>query len=176
MISIIVAYAKGRVIARYGKIPWHLPDDLQYFKRITVGHTVVMGHKTYTSIGHPLPQRRNVVLTHSNDLHLAGVEVLRSRDEVLALGDVFIIGGESLYRQFIGVAERLYITEIALEIDGDAFFPEWDQQSFTLLSAKTGRLDERNTLPHTFYVYERKKQRPVEAGSEMYHEVDNSAR
>ena len=116
-----------------------------------------MGRKTFESIGRPLPHRRNVVLTHSNDINLSGVEVVHSEQDVFALGDVFIIGGESLYKQFLEAAELLYITEIALNIDGDAFFPEWDQQSFRLVSAQEGVLDEKNTLSHTFYTYERKK-------------------
>ena len=156
MISIIVAYAKDRVIGKDGKIPWHLPSDLQHFKEITTGHTVVMGHKTFAALGRPLPGRRNVVLTHSSAINLPGVEVVRSREGVLALGDVFIIGGENMYRQFLAAAERLYITEIDLETEGDAFFPEWDHQFFKLVSAQEGILDEKNTLPHTFYVYERK--------------------
>ena len=156
MISIIVAYANGRVIGKDGKIPWHLPDDIQHFKRITSGHIVVMGRKTFESIGRPLPQRRKIVLTSSTTLALPGVEVVHHKDDVLALDDVFIIGGESIYRQFLEVAQRLYITEISLEIDGDAFFPEWNPQSFTLVSAQPGILNEQNTLPHTFYTYERK--------------------
>ena|SRR5437763_1976589 len=156
MINIIVAYANGRVIGKNGKVPWHLPSDLQHFKRVTSGHTVVMGRKTFEAIGGPLPQRRNVVLTHNNDIHLPGIEVVHSTQEVFELGDVFIIGGENVYRQFLAAAERLYITEIAFETEGDTFFPEWDRQSFTLVSAQEGILDEKNTLPHTFYVYERK--------------------
>src|SRR5947209_11234361 len=120
MISIVVAYAQGRVIGKDGKIPWHLPNDLKHFKRITSGHTVVMGRKTLEAIGRPLPHRRNVVLTHSHNLCLPGVEVIHSIQEVIALGNVFIIGGETVYRQFLELAERLYITEIALKLDGDA--------------------------------------------------------
>ena len=158
MISIIVAYANGRVIGRSGKIPWHLPNDLRYFKRITSGHTVVMGHKTFESIGRALPQRRNIVLTHCQDLHLAGVEVVHSKQEVLALDDdIFILGGEAVYREFIDVVDQLYITEIALDIEGDTFFPAWNIQDFTLVSSREGILDEKNTLPHTFSVYQRKK-------------------
>ncbi len=157
MISIIVAYANGRVIGRQGKIPWHLPDDLQHFKRITSGHTVVMGRKTYESIGHPLPQRRNIVLTHSDEIDIPGFEVVHSKEEVLALGDVFIVGGASLYRQFLEVAERLYITEVELDIKGDAFFPTWSSDDFTLISSRAGVLDEKNSAPHTFLLYERKK-------------------
>ena len=155
MISIIVAYANGRVIGKNGSIPWRLPNDSQYFKRITSGHTVVMGRKTFESMRRPLPNRRNVVLTSSRTFAAPGVEVVHCVDDVLALGnrdDVFIIGGESIYRQFLEVAERLYITEIDVEVDGDTFFPEWDRQSFTLVSAQAGILDERNTLPHTFFI------------------------
>ena len=118
-----------------------------------------MGRKTFAALGQPLPGRRNVVLTHSDAINLPGVEVVRSREDVLALGDVFIIGGENVYKQFLEAAERLYITELALEIDGDTFFPEWDRQSFTLVAAKEGVLDEKNTIPHTFYTYERKNPR-----------------
>jgi dihydrofolate reductase len=155
MISIIVAYAHDRVIGRGGKIPWYLPDDSRYFQRITTGHTVVMGRKTFESIGRPLPQRRNIVLTHDNSIHLAGIEVVHSKQEVLALDDVFIIGGEAIYKQFIDVADRLYITEIALDIEGDTFFPVWDAQDFTLVSAQEGILDGENVFPHTFYVYQK---------------------
>ncbi len=159
MISIIVAYANGRVIGKGGKLPWLLPNDSKYFKQITLGHTVVMGRKTFESIGRrPLPKRRNVVFTRG-EINLPGVEVAHSKDEVRALatnGEVFIVGGENVYKAFLDVADYLYITEIALETDGDTFFPEWDRQSFTLVSAKEGVLDEKNTLPHTFYVYKRK--------------------
>jgi dihydrofolate reductase len=159
MISMIVAYANGRVIGKGGKLPWHLPNDSKYFKQITLGHTVVMGRKTFESIGRrPLPKRRNVVFTRG-EINLPGVEVAHSKDEVLALAtteEVFIVGGENVYKAFLDVADYLYITEIALETGGDTFFPEWDQQSFTLISAKEGILEEKNTLPHTFYVYKRK--------------------
>jgi len=157
MISMIAAYANGRVIGRQGSIPWYLPDDLQHFKRVTSGHTVVMGRKTHESIGHPLPQRRNIVLTRHNELVEADLEVVHSKEEVLALGDIFIIGGASLYSQFLEFTERLYITKVALDIEGDAFFPAWNSADFTLVSSQKGVLDEKNTIPHTFLLYERKK-------------------
>ncbi len=159
MISIIVAYAKGRVIGKNGSIPWRLPNDSQYFKRITTGHTVVMGRKTFESLRRPLPNRRNVVLTSSKTFAALDVEVVHCVDDVLAMSkfdDVFIMGGESVYRQFLEVADRLYITEIDIEVEGDTFFPEWDREAFRLVSAQPGTLDERNTLPHTFFVYERR--------------------
>lgn len=156
MISMIVAYARNRVIGHNGKIPWHLPNDARYFQRVTAGHTIVMGRKTLESIGHPLPQRRNIVLTHNTALTMTGIEIVHSKQDVLALSDAFIIGGETLYRQFLPVADRLYITEIDLAIDGDTFFPAWNPQDFSLVFAQEGILDEKNNLPHNFFVYQRK--------------------
>lgn len=156
MISLLVAYANGRVIGKDGKMPWHLPNDLRYVKNTTTGHTVVMGRKTFESIGRPLPNRRNVIMTRNKDFSAPGVEVVHSKADVLALGDVFILGGANVYAQFLDVADRLYITKIDLDTEGDTFFPEWDRDAFTLVSATEGVLDEKNTHPHTFYVYERK--------------------
>ncbi len=157
MISLLVAYAHGRVIGKDGKIPWRLPNDLRYVKRVTTGHTVVMGHTTFESIGRPLPNRRNVVLTHNNTLTIPGVEVVHSVEEALALdNDLFVLGGENVYREFLPLADRLYITEIDYKTDGDTFFPKWDRDAFHLVSMQEGVLDEKNTLPHIFYVYERK--------------------
>lgn len=157
MISLIVAYAHGRVIGHAGKIPWRLPNDARYFKRVTTGHTIVMGRKTFASIGRPLPQRRNIVLTRDAASNLAGIEVMHSKQDVLALtDDVFVIGGEAIYRQFLDVAERLYITEIDLATEGDTFFPAWEPQDFTLVFAHDGVLDEKNREPHSFYVYQRR--------------------
>lgn len=155
MISMIVAYANGRVIGQGGKIPWHLPSDMRHFKRVTDGQTVVMGRKTFDSIGKPLPRRRNIVLTHDAALHLPGVEIIHDPQEVFALGDVFIIGGEAIYKYFLDKAAQLYITEVALDTDGDAFFPEWDRQSFTLASFQEGTRDEKNKIPHSFSLYQR---------------------
>lgn len=160
MISLLVAYAHGRVIGKDGKIPWRLPNDSRYVKRVTTGHTVVMGRTTFESIGRPLPNRRNVVLTRHNTLEIPGVEVVHSVEEVLALNDgldaLFVLGGENVYRQFLPLADRLYITEIDYKTEGDTFFPDWDRDAFRLVSRQEGVLDEKNTLPHTFYVYERK--------------------
>lgn len=157
MIRILVAYAKGRVIGKDGQMPWHLPNDLQYVKKTTIGHTIVMGRKTFESIGRPLPDRRNVVLTRNAHFHAPGVEVVHSKADVLALGDVFILGGAVVYRQFLEEADKLYITKIDLDTEGDTFFPAWDRDDFQLVSRTEGVLDEKNTIPHTFYVFERKK-------------------
>jgi len=157
MISLIVAYAKGQVIGKDGDMPWQLPADLKNVKELTTGKTIVMGRKTFESIGKPLPNRRNVVLTRSRDFHPEGVDVVHTKEEVMALGDVIIFGGAEIYRQFLDVVDRLYITEIDLETEGDTFFPEWDREEFTMVDKREGIVDEKNQVPHTFYTYERKK-------------------
>ncbi len=163
MISLIAACAKGRVIGRANDVPWHLPNDSRYFKRMTLNHTVVMGRKTFASIKErPLPHRRNIVLTSNPAFAREGIEVFHSVDEVLTAAnaedeEIFIIGGEQIYAAFLPLADRLYITEIELTVEGDTYFPAWQHQDFTLISSQPGQLDEKNTLPHTFLVYERKK-------------------
>ncbi len=159
MIGLLVAYAHGRVIGKDGAIPWRLPNDMRYVKHLTTGHTVVMGRKTFDSIGRPLPNRRNIVLSHDTTLTIPGAEVVRSIDEALALvseqDELFVLGGESIYRLFLPLADRLYITEVDYTTEGDTFFPKWDRNAFRLTSRQDGTLDEKNTLPHVFYIYER---------------------
>ncbi|HEY0754804.1 MAG TPA: dihydrofolate reductase [Ktedonobacteraceae bacterium] len=161
MISMIAAYARGRVIGKDNTVPWRVPDDARYFQQTTRGHIVVMGRKTFASIANkPLPQRRNIVLTSSSTFPHAGVEVFHSVEGVLALDtaeneEIFIIGGQHIYELFLDVAKRLYITEIELTVEGDTFFPAWKPQEFTLLSARPGQIDSEKTPAHTFFVYER---------------------
>ena len=157
MISLIVAYAKNQVIGKDGDMPWHLPADLKNVKELTTGKTIVMGRKTFESIGKPLPNRRNVVLTRSRDFHPEGVDVVHTMEEVIALGDVIIFGGAEIYRQFLDVVDRLYITEIDLETEGDTFFPQWDREAYTMVDKREGIMDEKNQVPHTFYTFDRKK-------------------
>ncbi|MBW5470251.1 dihydrofolate reductase [Brevibacillus formosus] len=156
MISLIVAYSRNQVIGKDGDMPWHLPADLKNVKELTTGKTIVMGRKTFESIGKPLPNRKNVVLTRSQDFHPEGVDVVHTKEEVLAMGDVIIFGGSEIYRQFLDVVDRLYITEIDLETEGDTFFPAWDRDAYTLVDKREGIVDEKNVHPHAFYVYERK--------------------
>ncbi|WP_289138922.1 dihydrofolate reductase [uncultured Brevibacillus sp.] len=157
MISLIVAYAKNQVIGKDGDMPWQLPADLKNVKELTTGKTIVMGRKTFKSIGKPLPNRRNVVLTRSRDFHPEGVDVVHTKEEVIALGDVIIFGGAEIYRQFLDVVDRLYITEIDLETEGDTFFPQWDREAYTMVDKREGIVDEKNQVPHTFYTFDRKK-------------------
>lgn len=156
MISLIVAYARNQVIGKDGDMPWHLPADLKNVKELTTGKTIVMGRKTFESIGKPLPNRKNIVLTRSQDFHPEGVDVVHTKEEVLAMGDVIIFGGAEIYRQFLDVVDRLYITEIDLETEGDTFFPAWDRDAYSLVDKREGIVDEKNVHPHAFYVYERK--------------------
>jgi dihydrofolate reductase len=156
MISLIVAYANNQVIGKDGVMPWHLPADLKHVKELTTGKTIVMGRKTLEGIGKPLPNRRNVVLTRDPAFQMPGVDVIHSKEEVLALGDVIIFGGAQIYNQFLDVVDRMYITEIDLDTQGDTFFPDWDRHAFTLVEKREGIVDEKNRYPHTFCTYERK--------------------
>lgn len=126
-ISMIVARSRNHVIGRDNQMPWKISADLQFFKRVTMGHPVIMGRKTWESIGRPLPGRRNIVVSRNKDLQLTGAEVVHSLEEALnSLGEfsrVFVIGGEQLFTQAFDKADRLYITEIDLDIEGgDTFF------------------------------------------------------
>ena len=136
-ISMIVARSRNHVIGRNNQMPWKISADLQFFKRVTMGHPVIMGRKTWESIGRPLPGRRNIVVSRNPDLLLSGAEVAHSLDEALTLltdsPRVFVIGGEQLFKQAFAKANRLYITEIEIEVDdGDTFFEvpnpsEWQE-------------------------------------------------
>lgn len=134
-LAIIAAIARNRVIGREGKLPWHLPDDLKRFRRLTIGHTVVMGRKTWESIGKPLSRRRNVVVSSTP---LTGVERCSTLTEALALLEgeerVFIIGGGSLYAQVLDRADELYLTLVHRTVDGDVFFPPYEHLLGTLFT------------------------------------------
>jgi dihydrofolate reductase len=126
-IAIIAAIAKNRVIGKDGKLPWHISDDLKRFKRLTTGHVVLMGRKTFRSIGHSLSNRRNVVLSSRP---IPGIETYASLDEALSAlaGEerVFVIGGAAVYAQVLDKADELYLTMVNAEVQGDAFFPQYE--------------------------------------------------
>lgn len=130
MISLIVAHDKNRVIGYENKMPWHLPGDLQYFKEMTMGKPIIMGRKTFESIGRPLPGRRNIVITRNKQYNSDGIETVSSLDEALMLTkndeEVMIIGGEQIFRLALPLANRLYITQINAEFNGDTFFPSYE--------------------------------------------------
>lgn len=157
MIHFVVAYTTNHVIGKDGKMPWHLPDDLRHFKELTTGNTVVMGRQTFESIGKPLPNRRNIVLTRQHDFHHPGIDVMHNLNEVLQFEEIYVIGGAQIFSALIDAADWMHITELHTEIQGDTFFPKWDKDSFRLVSSKPGILDEKNQIPHTFCEYERIK-------------------
>ncbi len=159
MVSMIAAMSKGRVIGLNGSMPWHLPADLAHFKRSTMGRPVIMGRKTYDSIGKPLPGRKNIVLSRSCSLQLAGCTVVCTLDSALSkLGDfseVFIIGGQQLYQQALPLADRLYLTHIDAEFEGDTFFPDYLGFQWEQLSIDSHSSDAKNPWPYRFEVLER---------------------
>ena len=130
MVTLIAACAKNRAIGKDNKLLWHLPSDLKRFKRLTTGKTVVMGRKTYESIGKPLPNRKNIILTNNKDLVIEGCEVINSISELNLMEDIVIIGGEQIYNLFIDYADVIELTLIDKEFEGDAFFPEIDLTKF----------------------------------------------
>lgn len=159
MISLIAAMAQNRVIGKDNRLPWRLPADMAYFKQTTMGHPVVMGRKTFESIGKPLPGRRNIILTRDPDFRAEGCEVCHSITAVLALSragekEFFIIGGDSVYSAFFPLADRLYLTFIAQSFAGDAFFPEIDARKWRLVSKTQGEINEKNPYEYSFLIYE----------------------
>ena len=159
-VSLIVAMARNRVIGINNTLPWHLPADLKHFKSLTMGHHIVMGRKTYESIGKPLPGRMSVVVTRNPDYSVPGVIVENSLDAAIAAcGDdeeIFVIGGAELYRQAIALADRIYLTEIEAEISGDAHFTELDFNTWQETMRESHPLDEKNRYPYHFVVYDKK--------------------
>jgi dihydrofolate reductase len=159
MISLIAAYDKHRVIGNGQRLPWHLPADLRHFKQKTTGKTIVMGRATFDSIGKALPNRRNIVLTHSTTFHAEKVEVVHQIATILTLAkseEVMIIGGASLYKQFLPYADQLLLTVIDHSFVGDTYFPQWNRNDFELLCKQEGIVDADNRYPHTFYHYIRR--------------------
>ncbi|AYU55240.1 dihydrofolate reductase [Staphylococcus piscifermentans] len=158
-LSILVAHDQNRIIGKDNQLPWHLPNDLKHVKKLSTGNTLVMGRNTYESIGRPLPNRRNVVLTRNTAFHPEGVDVIHDFDEIYDLpGHVFIFGGQSLFEEFIDKVDDMYITVIEDKYQGDTFFPPYTFEDWEVESAVKGELDEKNTIPHTFLHLVRKKQ------------------
>ena len=159
MISIIVAASANNVIGAKGDLPWHLSDDLKRFKAVTMGKPIVMGRKTWESIGRALPGRRNIVITRRHDFAADGCDVVHSVDEAMsAAGDVdeiMVIGGSQVYEIFLPAAQRLYLTRVHADVEGDAFFPAVDEDEWQLVSEEIHSADERNEFDCSFRIYER---------------------
>ena len=158
MLSLIVAIAKDNVIGFQNKMPWHLPAELAYFKRVTMGHPIVMGRKTFDSIGRPLPGRRNIVVTRNADFQRDGIEVAHSLAAAMALcadSDAFLIGGATLYAEALPHVDKLFITEIDAAPAGDTFFPAIDARQWRETFRERLEADEKNLHALEFVIFER---------------------
>ena len=170
-VAIIVATAANGVIGRNNQMPWHLPQDLKYFKATTLGKPVIMGRKTFESIGRPLPGRPNLVVSRRGDWAADGVEVVASLELAVArageliaaqseaVPEVMIIGGAEIYRAAMDFADRIYLTEIDLDVDGDAWFPALMSDEWQLVGCIEG--DPGAPLAHRFKIYERKSKQSI---------------
>lgn len=158
-LAIIVAAARNGVIGRNNQLPWHLPQDLKYFKAVTLGKPVIMGRKTYESIGRPLPGRTNIVITRDHSWSADGVKVVHGLEEALAVAEgssaaeVMVIGGAEIYKAALPLAQRIYLTQIEASPDGDAFFEIPAQSGWVLASRVEG--DKGATVQHDFLIYDR---------------------
>ncbi|MBD8068077.1 dihydrofolate reductase [Bacillus sp. PS06] len=161
MISLLVAIDKNRLIGKDNDLPWHLPADLAYFKQVTMGHSIVMGRKTYESIGRPLPGRENIVITRDESYSIEGCKVIHSIDEILQLNsadqELFVIGGSEIFKGILPFADKLYLTEIDEEFEGDTYFPEIHFEDWELDSKEKGVKDEKNPYDYYFCVYKKRQ-------------------
>ena len=158
-IVLIAAVAHNGVIGRDNALPWRLKRDMQFFRQTTIGHTVVMGRKTWESLGKALPKRLNLVVTRNPAFHAEGAEVVASLEAALAAageGPIFVIGGAELYRQALPRADRLLITEVATEVEGDARFPDFDRSAFVETARADYPADADNDHPYSLVEYRRR--------------------
>jgi len=164
IVSAIVASAKNNVIGKDNDIPWYLPADLKYFKKTTIHHHIIMGRKCFQSIGKPLPKRPNIVITRNPFFVASNCIIVSSVEDALQLAhdngeeEAFIIGGGQIYELSQSLWDRIYLTEVDLEVDGDVFFPEINPNIWTEVSCESHDPDEKNEHAYTFKVLERKKE------------------
>jgi len=159
MISLIVAVSANGVIGRGGELPWHLSDDLKRFKQLTLGKPIVMGRKTFESIGRALPGRQNIVLTRQSEFAADDCDVVSSIDAAIAAsgdaGEVVVIGGSEIYKLFLPLAERIYMTRVQIDVDGDVRFPELDDELWQETERENHDADDLNEYEFTTSVLER---------------------
>ena len=150
---------RSGVIGRDGDLPWHLSADLKRFKQLTMGHHIIMGRKTFQSIGRLLPGRTTVVVTRQPDFQAAGAIVTHNLHDAIAAArdddEAFIIGGAEIYRQALPLVDRIYLTEVEADVAGDVRFPEFDRSQWTVVERSGHPADQRNDHPHTFTVLDR---------------------
>ena len=168
-LSLIVALAQNHVIGIDNKLPWYLPNDLKYFKQVTMGKAIIMGRKTYESIGKPLPGRTNIIITRQSDYQppsktgsvkvVSSLEEARDLAENLALingqNEAMIIGGAEIYTQALNLVDRMYMTEVHAEVEGDAYFPQFDRSQWQAVAREDFSAEGGNPYDYSFVVYER---------------------
>lgn len=163
MISFMVAMDENRVIGYKNELPWHLPEDLKYFKRVTMGHPIIMGRKTFESIGRPLPGRENIIISRQEGYEKEGCRVINSLEEMQAIveknseEEYFVIGGAEIFKALLSFADRLYITFIHEKFEGDTLFPPFIMNEWELISSEVGPKNSENPYDYEFLVYEKKK-------------------
>lgn len=159
IVSAIVAISSNNAIGKNNQLLWHLPNDLKHFKEITSGHSIIMGRKTFDSVGKPLPKRRNIVVTRQ-PIQIEGCEVVSSIDEGLALcqheAEVFIGGGAEIYKQALPLTNRIYLTVVHQTFDADTFFPELNMEEWHESNRENFEPDDKNPLPYSFITLERR--------------------
>jgi dihydrofolate reductase len=166
-IAIVVAFANNQVIGKDNKLLWHLPADMRFFKNLTSGHIIIMGRKTYDSIGKPLPNRENIVISRDEKLSIEGCIVVNSLEKAIEKAKeineslskenkktAFVIGGEQIYKLAIGLAHKLYITKIKANFEGDAFFPKFDFDNWEITEKIDHKKDEKNQFDYHFLTYQ----------------------
>ncbi|WP_085523781.1 dihydrofolate reductase [Tuberibacillus sp. Marseille-P3662] len=159
MISFIVAMDQNRVIGQDNQLPWRLPADLAFFKRVTMGHPIIMGRKTHESIGKPLPGRENVILTRNESYEAAGCQVVHSLEAIKAIDEqndeVFVIGGAEIFKVMFASADRLYVTFIDEVFSGDTYFPEIDHDQWRQVAREKGEKNDKNPYDYYYLTYDR---------------------
>lgn len=157
----MVAVSRNGVIGRDNQLPWRLPEDLAYFKRVTMGHPILMGRRTYESIGRPLPGRRNLVVTRQEGYEAPGCVVAHSLQEAwreaAGAAEVSIIGGTEIFRETLPIADRIHLTEVEAEVEGDTFFPDFDRSAWRETEVLRHASDERHRYPFRILVLDRKR-------------------
>ncbi len=162
MLKILVAYDENRVIGKNNTLIWHLPADLKRFKALTTGHVIIMGRKTFESIGKPLPNRTSIVVSRQADLQIEGVIVAHSVEEAilkaksLTREDIFIVGGAEIYALSLPLAEEILVTQLHDIFEGDAFFPEIPMDKWEISARERGVTDEKNAYQYSYLTYSRK--------------------
>ena len=159
-VTVIAALGRNGVIGIGNRMPWHISEDLKRFKGLTMGHPVVMGRKTFESIGKPLPGRKNIVITRSREFGAPGCTVVHSMEEALAAADgateVFVIGGAEIYSLALPLADRLELTDVDVAIDGDTYFPEFERSAWREVSRESRSTESPERLRYDFVTYERR--------------------